>query len=276
MFLELKGELQAIRKEVKSIKEASDVDEIQSLCSSLDSNTSHIHVSPFIQQQQPALLSPPAAAATAPMFRPRANSLPPIYMEPYVDALTLPAAASKAQQMRNDLQLLPQQSTASHQQPFPPTMSGGALISAPIAGPSGVGLSSPPLMSPPPYSQPSYTLVPSVRAIPVRPPLPIPDYMPLKTAESIIKKHPQFLNDENIGRLAAKLARFTYFGETVLAHSSISGGADKNPLNPTILMEMKRVLRNQFPTESPTEFETKWAKCADSINRVCKYVYSKK
>ena len=41
---------------------------------------------------------------------------------------------------------------------------------------------------------------------------------------------------ENIGRLAMKLARFTHFGEDVLAQSSISGGAGKHPVNPKVLI----------------------------------------
>ena len=31
--------------------------------------------------------------------------------------------------------------------------------------------------------------------------------------------------------MATKLARYTYFGENVLAHSTYSGGADKHPLD---------------------------------------------
>ena len=227
------------------------------------------------------MLSPPPASATAPMFRPSANSLPPICMEPYLDggppSLMLPTSAARAQQMRSTLQLIPQRSPASHQQPHPST-SGGPSFSAPIASPHqplsadlSVGVSSPPLLSPSSHSQSSFNVgsqLPPVQALSqnqVRAPLPIPSYMPPKSAECVIKKYPQYLNEENIGRLANKLARFTYFGETVLAQSSVSGGADKNPLNPSILMQMKHMLK-QFPNESPTEFETKWAKCADSIN----------
>ena len=75
---------------------------------------------------------------------------------------------------------------------------------------------------------------------PVVQPLTIPGYMPLKSADSVVKKYSNYLNEDNIGRLAAKLARFTYFGECVLAKSSIAGGSGKHPLNPTVLMEVRK------------------------------------
>ncbi|MCG8624711.1 MAG: BEN domain-containing protein [Proteobacteria bacterium] len=100
--------------------------------------------------------------------------------------------------------------------------------------------------------------------------------MPIKTAEEIVARYPNYLNEDNIGRLATKLARFTYFGENVLAQSTVPGGVDKHPLNPVILLQMKNMLKGQFPNESPTDFEIKWAKCVDSINRVCKYIYNTK
>ena len=245
MFKELKGELKALRDDVNSIKKAeqSEISEIKSLFSSLESTHG---VSPLVQyQQQPAMLSPPPASATAPMFRPRANSLPPICMEPYLDggspSLILPTSAARAQQMRITLQPIPQRSPASHQQPHPST-SGGPSFSAPIASAHqplsadlSVGVSSPPLLSPSSHSQSSFNVgsqLPPVQASSqnqVRAPLPIPSYMPLKSAECVIKMYPQYLNEKNIGRLANKLARFTYFGETVLAQSSLSGGTDEPP-----------------------------------------------
>ena len=69
----------------------------------------------------------------------------------------------KAQQMRSDLQLIPQRSPASLQQPLPP-MSGGPLFSAPIAetfqssSADCVGVSSQPLLSPPSLSQPLFNM----------------------------------------------------------------------------------------------------------------------
>ena len=78
----------------------------------------------------------------------------------------------------------------------------------------------------------------------------------------------KYLNEDDIGRLPAKVA--TYFSECVLAKSSISGGGDKSPLNSTIL------LKSQFTNESPTEFETKWAKCTANTYIVVENNFNKK
>ena len=287
--------MKTIRDEINSIKSSkppvaqSEIDDIESLFSSLDN--SHLS-SPFIQLQQPGMLSPPgpSASATAPLFRPRANSLPPIYLEPYLDQ-NLPA--SKAQQLR--LQ------SPSTSQPFLVTPVSECQGTSPSIVPghgsqpqsSGVQVAtsptllSPTLLSPPCQSQPTFSmgqptfsmgsLAPIViRASSQRQPLSIPSYMPIKTAEEIVARYPNYLNEDNIGRLATKLARFTYFGENVLAQSTVPGGGDKHPLNPVILLQMKNMLKWQFPNESPTDFELKWAKCVDSINRLCKYIYNTK
>ena len=100
--------------------------------------------------------------------------------------------------------------------------------------------------------------------------------MPLKSGESLVQRYPRYLNSERVERLANKLARFTFFGESILARSTISGGPGKHPLNPNVLMQLKQFIKQQFPMESPTNFEAKWSKCVDSINRHCKYVYKEK
>jgi hypothetical protein len=198
MFQELKEDIKALKNDVSVIKKGSghsDIDEIESLFSSLESSASQSHVSPF---QQPALLSPPPATASAtapgPMFRPRANSVPPIYLEPFLADASLGLPASKAQQIRGDLQHLPQQSPFSHQPPFQATSDGASIASAPqpsSAGP-GSGFQSPPLLSPPSHSQPSLNFnmgsLQSQGRAPHRAPLPIPSYMPIKSAESVIRK----------------------------------------------------------------------------------------
>lgn len=61
--------------------------------------------------------------------------------------------------------------------------------------------------------------------------------MPLKPAQAIIDKYPQYLCEEKIGRLSTKLARTTYFGENILSQSTYSGAADKHPLDPVKLTE---------------------------------------
>ena len=100
--------------------------------------------------------------------------------------------------------------------------------------------------------------------------MPIPDYMPIKTAEEVHSKYDKFLTPDMIGQVAVKVARNT-FGEKVLQDSSIGGTEDTRPLDPKKMKEMRAVIRQKFPTVSPTEFELLWGKCVDSISRLCTY-----
>lgn len=101
--------------------------------------------------------------------------------------------------------------------------------------------------------------------------MPIPDHMPNKTAEEVFAKYEKYLTQDLIGRVAAKLARNTYFGEKVLQGSSINGTEDTRPLDPNKMKEMRAAIRQKFPTISPTEFELLWGKCVDSVSRLCTY-----
>ena len=225
--------MKAIRDDINAIKSSkppvaqSEIDDIESLFSSLDNSHLSSSASPFIQLQQPGMLSPPgpSASATAPLFRPRANSLPPIYLEPYLDQ-NLPA--SKAQQLRL-------QSTGTSQ-PFLVTPVSECQGVSPSIVPghgsqpqsSGVQVPTSPLLSPPCQSQPTFSMgqptfsMGSLALIAIRAssqiraqykqPLSIPSYLPIKTAEEIVARYPNYLNEDNIGRLATKLARFTYLG----------------------------------------------------------------
>ena len=142
-------------------------------------------MSPF---QQPALLSPPPAVASAtvtapgPIFHPRVNSVPPIYLEPSLADASLGLPASKAQQIRGDLQHLPQQSPFSYQPPFQATSDEASIASAYHSSSAGSGFQSPPLLSPPSHSQPSLnfnmgSLQSQAQAPSHQAPLPVPSYI---------------------------------------------------------------------------------------------------
>ena len=77
-------------------------------------------------------------------------------------------------------------------------------------------------------------------------PLPIPPYMLMKTAEEVFKKNSRYVNKDEIGRVAAKLARRTFFGESVLVQSSISGTENTRPLDPSVLQRLKDTIRQKF------------------------------
>ena len=158
MFQELKEDIKTLKNDVSVIKKGSghsDIDKLKvyfQAWKAVRVSASQPHVSPF---QQPALLSTPPAAASAtvtapgPMFRPRANSVPPIYLEPSLANASLGLTASKAQQIRGDLQHLPQQSLFSHQPPFQATSDEASIASAYQPSSAGSGFQSPPLLSPP-------------------------------------------------------------------------------------------------------------------------------
>ena len=71
--------------------------------------------------------------------------------------------------------------------------------------------------------------------------MPIPDYMPIKTAEEVFAKYKKYLTQDLVGRMAAKLARNTYFGEKVL-QGSINGTEDTRPPDPNKMKKMSKAL----------------------------------
>lgn len=103
------------------------------------------------------------------------------------------------------------------------------------------------------------------------PPLPIPSHMPLKSAEDVLKKYEQYLNSKQVGIVAAKLARNTFFGESVLKESSVSGTEDTRPLDPQVLNQLKAAIRQKFVHTTQSEFDLMWRNCLDSLSRLCTY-----
>ena len=146
--------------------------------------------------------------------------------------------------MRGDFQF--PQPSASAALISPHHFSPGADLQPSAAGQfSSTGqISSPPLLSP--VSQPSFNMASLQPQLPPPPPqrniqvpLPAPSFMPLKPAQAIIYKYPRYLCEEKIGELATKLARMKYLGKNILSQSTYSGAADKHPLDPVKLIEMK-------------------------------------
>ena len=78
--------------------------------------------------------------------------------------------------------------------------------------------------------------------------------MPLKSAEHIFAKYNKYLTKDMVSRVAVKLARSTYFGESVLEGSLIGGTEDTRSLDPHVMHKMKAALREKYPPVSPTEF----------------------
>ena len=69
--------------------------------------------------------------------------------------------------------------------------------------------------------------------------------------------------------LAMKLARESFFGESILCRCTVMG-IGKYPTLPTDeLNELKQTLFSQFPKywSSPVEFESLWRECAEAIGK---------
>ena len=268
MFQDVTAQLEAIKKDIQDLKAGrpnttlTRMDDLESLFSSLDSDDHQptpdppfAHLTPLNNfVQLPGPLSPPSVPGS---FRPRANSVPPIYLEPTL-------TSTQAQQMRTSA---PQRYPQSTPGPLPGSGASSSSasfhlqLSPPVHMP---GPASQALMSPPP-PQPTLPLAP----------LPIPQYMPLKRPEAVIAQNIHYLKKDTIGRVATKLARYSYFGEDILARSSVGGAVDRHPLDSQKLGEMKSLLKSKFPQESPTEFESTWARCIESLYRMCNYFRSK-
>ena len=224
MFQEVSTQLEALKKDVNDLKAgrsmAAEMDDLESLFSSLESEgRSGQQSPPFVHlalSQQQGPLSPPCGAPGPGMFRPRANSVPPIYLEPALS--TIPGlASSQAQQLRTSAS--PNFPQSAPIPDAPPNSTGFQMQLSPVSQP----LLSPPLLSGPQSGPPSSSLAP----------LPIPGYMPIKKPEVVVSQNMHQLKKETIGRLVTKLARSSYFGEDILARSSVAGGGDKHPLDPS-------------------------------------------
>ena len=208
MFDELKAQIEGIKKDILDLRQGqsmystSNMDELESLFSSLDGK-----YSPFtanVTTPQANLFSPPPSSPPF-QFRPRENSVPPIYLQP--DGTEW--STSQAQEMRGL-----QGQTANFPPSGPPTTSlvplatpgppiDTPLLPAPLP-PATLGLSIPvPLQSTTTCTNPSTHSAPSVPGplTPVQPgsamklqePLPIPTNMPIKTPEEVIAKYNKYM-----------------------------------------------------------------------------------
>ena len=237
MFDELKAQIEGIKKDILDLRQGqatsystSNMDELENLFSSLDGNYSPFTANATTPQAN--LFSPPPSSPPF-QFRPKANSVPPIYLQP--DGTEW--SASQAQKMRG-LQGPPSGPSTTSLVPLqlatPDPSINTPLLPAPLP-PATLGLSIPvplqstttPLQSTttcnypstPTHSAPSvpgpFTPVQSGSAMKLQEPMPIPSKMPIKTAEEVIAKYNKYMTKDLVGRVAVKLARNTYFGEAV-------------------------------------------------------------
>ena len=90
-----------------------------------------------------------------------------------------------------------------------------------------------------------------------------------KTAHEIVTKYSKFMNDVQVTRVVVALCEHTFFGVDVMKRSTLRG--IKGPgLDPTILLQIKGIIRNRFTSRSDQEFEVIWSRCESAIAHRCK------
>ena len=90
------------------------------------------------------------------------------------------------------------------------------------------------------------------------------------SADAVLARYQCFKNMRDVGHLAIQLAKRTYFGTSVMSHSTVSGRNNTTPLDRKKMKEMKAVLRSVFSSISDEEFERVWMNCCTSISHACK------
>ena len=92
-----------------------------------------------------------------------------------------------------------------------------------------------------------------------------------KSAAQVVQEHPELCSVANVGTLAVKLARHSFFGDDVLRASSLTG---KNgpPLNETQLELLQNFICNTvFPSMSLEDFRKQlWPLCKSALSNCCK------
>ena len=73
-------------------------------------------------------------------------------------------------------------------------------------------------------------------------------------------------NEREAGKLAIALARFTYFGDTVLRQSTLTGRNNMPALDRQKMASLKRDIRSVFPHMSEEDFLTLWGRCLLAIS----------
>ena len=87
------------------------------------------------------------------------------------------------------------------------------------------------------------------------------------SADAVLAKYQRFKNRCDASRLAIQLAKRTYFGTSVMSHSTVSGRNNTTPLD---RKKMKAVLRGVFSSISEEELERVWMNCCTLISHACK------
>ena len=89
-----------------------------------------------------------------------------------------------------------------------------------------------------------------------------------KSSDEVITLFKEYKNTKDIGKLAIALAKYTYFGSSVMAHSTVTGRGGTTPLNAVELQHLRSNIRAIFPLMDDAEFDKIWDKCMYSYCRM--------
>ena len=94
----------------------------------------------------------------------------------------------------------------------------------------------------------------------------------LSLPQDVIRKYPKLKAESRAGKLAIKLAKEAYFGDSILAKCTVSGFRGLPALPVAELTELKQTMLAQFPQfwTSPQEFEHTWIQCTEAIGQAAK------
>ena len=90
-----------------------------------------------------------------------------------------------------------------------------------------------------------------------------------KSSDELIALYKDYKNTKDIGKLAIALAKYTYFGSSVMAQSTVTGRGGTTPLDPVKLQHLRSNIRAIFPLADDAEFNQIWDKCKISIAGCC-------
>ena len=86
-----------------------------------------------------------------------------------------------------------------------------------------------------------------------------------KSSDEVITLYKDYKNTKDIGKLAITLAKYTYFGSSVMAESTVTGRGGTTPLDPVKLQHLRSNIRAIFPLVDDAKFNQIWDKCKISI-----------
>ena len=100
----------------------------------------------------------------------------------------------------------------------------------------------------------------------------------LQPPEVILAKYQNLHKEDKLGTLAVKLARESFFGENIMAESTVYGARGKKQFPSEKVVQLKHLLFQLCPQYKyhPHQFEPIWNKCCDAINHACSKVRNKR